>query len=77
MFSMLSSLEIPDLPKSQMSEFSGNYFQLVLPLKRYAISKVLFSLWKNRDFSLLYVLRTYEKILDVLPAVQLSSPKMP
>ena len=74
---MLSSLEIPDLPKSQMSEFSGNYFQLVLPLKQYAISKVLFSLRKNRDFALLYFLRTYEKILDVLPAVQLSSPKMP
>jgi len=49
----------------------------VLPFKLYAISKVLFSSQKNRDFTLLYVLRIYEKILDVLPAVQLSSPQMP
>jgi hypothetical protein len=77
MFSMLSSLEIPDLPKSQMSEFSGNYFQLVLPPKQYTISKVLFSFRKNRDCALLYVLRTYEKIVDVFPAVQLSSFERP
>jgi len=42
----------------------------VLPFKPYAIPRYVSSK-KNRDFALLYVLRIYETILHVLPAVQL------